>query len=51
MHASSGNTDIANRPVDTVREGEDGTNWESSAETETLPHIKQTASGNFLVLL
>ena len=33
--------------VDTVR-GEDGTNWESSAETYTLLYVKQTASGNLL---
>ena len=41
-------TDIEDRLVDTVREGENGTNWESCTETYTLPYVKQTASGNLL---
>ena len=28
------------QPVDTVAGGEDGTNWESSTETYTLPYVK-----------
>ena len=34
--------------MDTVGEGEDGTNWESRTEAYTLPHVKQIASGNLL---
>ena len=41
-------TDIEDRLVDTVGEGGDGTNWESSTKTYTLPYVKQTASGNLL---
>ena len=29
-------------------EGEDGTNWDSSTETYTLPYVKQIAIGNML---
>ena len=32
----------------TVREGEGGMNWESSAETYVSPHKKQMATGNLL---
>ena len=42
------NAGIGNRLVDTVGEGEDGTNWESRTEAYTLPHVKQIASGNLL---
>ena len=41
-------TDIEDRLVDTVGEGGDGTNWQSSTETYTLAYVKQTASGNLL---
>ena len=34
--------------MDTVGEGEDGMNWESSMETFTLPYVKYVASGNLL---
>ena len=34
--------------VDTVGEGEGGTNWERSIETYTLPYVKKIASGNLL---
>ena len=37
--------------ADTVREGEGGTDGESSLETYTLPYVKQTASGNLLCQL
>ena len=40
LQDSSGDADIENRPVDTVGEGEGGTNWGSSMETYTLPHVK-----------
>ena len=45
---SSRDTDIQNRLVDTVGEGEGGTNGENSIETYTLPCVKQIASGNLL---
>ena len=48
MQGNKGDTDIENRLVDTVREGEAGGNLERSMETDTLPHVKQTASGSFL---
>ena len=44
---SSGGTDIENRLVDTVREGEGGMNWEGGMETYTLPYLKQIATGNW----
>ena len=44
---SSGGTDIENRLVDTVREGEGGMNWEGGMETCTLPYLKQIATGNW----
>ena len=34
--------------VDTVGEGEGGTNSENSMQTYTLPYVKQIASGNVL---
>ena len=40
--------DIENRLMNTAREGERGTNWESSIETYTLPCEKQLASGKLL---
>ena len=41
-------SDIENRLVDTVREGESGTNWESSIETYTLPYVEQLM-GNCII--
>ena len=40
--------DIENRLVETAREGEGGTNGESSIETYTLPYVQYIASGNLL---
>ena len=40
MQGSNGNADIVSRLVDTVGEGEYGTDWESSIETYTLPYVK-----------
>ena len=45
---SNRDADIEKRLVDTVGEGEGGTNWESSMETYTLPEVKQIASGSLL---
>ena len=35
----NGDKDIENRHVDTVGEGEGGTNWESIVETYTLQYV------------
>ena len=48
MQGISADTDIENRLVDTVGEGEGRTNGEDSIETYTLPYVKQIASGNLL---
>ena len=40
MRDSIGYTGTVNRTVDTVREEEDATNWESSVETYTLLYVK-----------
>ena len=48
MQGSNGNTDIMNRLVDTVGEGDHGTNGEIGIETYTLPYVKQITSGNLL---
>ena len=34
--------------MDTVEEGESGTNWESITETYALPYVKQITSENLL---
>ena len=38
-------TDVENRYVGTVGEGEGGVNWESGIDMYTLPYVNQTASG------
>ena len=48
MHGSNGDTDIENRIMDTVGEGEGGANGESSRETYKLPCVKHIGSGNLL---
>ena len=48
LQGSSGDTDMKNRLVDTVEEGEGGMNGKSVMETYTLPHVKYIASGNLL---
>ena len=45
---SKGDIELKNRLMDTVWEGEDGTNWESGIGTYTLQYVKQTASENLL---
>ena len=45
LQGSRGDTDIENRLVDTVGEGEGGMDWENSTETYTLPYVKQIESG------
>ena len=40
MQGSKGNTDVKNRLLDSVGEGEDGMIWENSIETCTLQHLE-----------
>ena len=40
VQSSKGDTDINNRLLDTVGEGEGGMIWENSIETCTLPYVK-----------
>ena len=49
MQGSSGYIDIyiENRLEDTVREGDSGTNRESSMETYTLPYVKLDSQCKF----
>ena len=48
LQGSKEDTDIEKRLVDTVGEGEGGTNWESRTETYTLSYAKLDTSGNLL---
>ena len=47
MQGSKEGTDIKNRLLDSVGEGEGGMIWESSTETYTLPCKRQRAGGSF----
>ena len=40
VQGSKGDTDVKNRLLDSVGEGESGMIWENSIETYTLPYIK-----------
>ena len=44
MRDTKRDTDIKNRLLDSVGEGEGGMVWENSFETFILPHVKQLAS-------
>ena len=44
MHSSKGDTDVKNRLLDPVGEGEGGITWENSTETCALPYVKQMIS-------
>ena len=46
MQGSKRDTDIKNRLLDTMGEGEGGMTGESSIETYILPYVKQIASEN-----
>ena len=48
MQGSSGDSDTEKRRVDTVREGEGWTGWDSSAETDASPRVPQAASRDLL---
>ena len=41
LQGSSGDTDIADRLMDTLGEGEGGMNWEKSMETHLLPYVNR----------
>ena len=40
LQSSKGDTDVKNRLLDSVGEGEGGMIWENSTETCTLPYVK-----------
>ena len=40
MQDSKGDTDVKNRLLDSVGEGEGGMIWEKSTETYILPYVK-----------
>jgi len=44
MQSSKGDTDVKNRLLDSVGEGEGGMIWENSTETYTLSYVKQMTS-------
>ena len=44
MQDSKRDTDVKNRLLDSVAEGEGGVVWENSIETCVLPYVKQIAS-------
>ena len=46
MQGSKGDTDVNNRLLDSVGEGEGGTNWENSTETWKLSYVKQMNSAS-----
>jgi len=41
MQVSKRDTDVKNRLLDSVEEGESGMIWENNTETCTLPYVKQ----------
>ena len=49
LHGRNRDTDIENRLIGTVVEGEGGTNWESGNDICALPRVKQTASESHCV--
>ena len=44
MQGSKGETNVKNRLLDSVGEGENVMIWENNTETYTLPYIKQMVS-------
>ena len=46
MQVSKGDTDVKNRLLNSVGEGEGGIIWENSTETCTLPYVKQMTSAS-----
>ena len=50
MYGRNRDTDIEYGHVDTVGEGEGGTNWEIRFDINILPYVKQIASGTCSVM-
>ena len=48
MQGSKGDTDVTNRLLDYVGEGEGGMIWENNIETYTLPYPKQMTSASLM---
>ena len=48
MQGRNRDADVENRYVDTEQEGEGGMSWESRIDIDTLPCVKQLASGRLL---
>ena len=48
VQGGKGDTDVKNRFLDSVGEGEDGMIWENSIETYAVPHVKQVTSASLL---
>ena len=48
VQGTKGDTDVKNRLLDSVGEGEGGMIWEKSTETYTLPSVKYKSSGNLM---
>ena len=46
MQGSKRDTDVKNRILDSVGEGEGGMIWENSTETYILPYVKQMTSAS-----
>ena len=46
MQGSKRDTDVKNRLLDSVGEGEGGMIWENSIETCILPHVKQMTTAS-----
>ena len=46
MHGSKRDTDVKNRLLDSVGEGQGGMMWENSIETCVLPYVKQMTSAS-----
>ena len=49
VQGSKGDTDVKNRFLDSVGEGEDGTIWENSIETYAAPYVQQITSAESAV--
>ena len=49
VQGSKGDTDVKNRFLDSVGEGEDGMIWENSTETHAVPYVQQITSAEFAV--
>ena len=48
MQGRNREADLEKRLGDTAGEGENGTDWESSTDTYTVPWVKQAADGKLL---